>query len=110
MQTDSQEPKFAQFVVLDPLVRERLGEHHYALFFVTGEGRYLPVQIRGTRLEELSGYVLDDRDEVFRFWLGWDPQRAQPALIVWERVTPDPDWMEDAEYREARAEVGLTSV
>src|SRR5688572_2133930 len=90
--------------LLARLIRQKteIGAKPFSLFFVTGEGRYLPQRIHGERVEEASGYVVDVAGEVFRFWLGWDSQHEAPALTIWRRVRPAARWATDAEYREAR--------
>jgi hypothetical protein len=95
--------------LLDRLIRQQhdMRDGRYALFFVTGEGKYLPASSPEERLEQTSGYVVDSHDHVFAFWLGWDAERGQPALTRWRQVAPPPDWNSDDEYRDARAEVGL---
>jgi hypothetical protein len=87
--------------ILDALVRAK-GLERYAYFFVTGEGRFLP---DGT--EESSGCVLDASGRVFSFWTGWDAGRGQKILAEWEEVSVEPHWRRSAEYRRARAAVGL---
>lgn len=82
----------------------------YALFDVTGEGTFLPISRPGEEVEEASGLVIDRRGRVFAFWLGWDVERQEPALIDWEEIPPEPRWQTDAEYQKARQRVGLLSV
>ncbi len=80
----------------------------YALFFVTGEGRYFAAGPSGEQTEELSGCAVDRAGRIFSFWLGWDPETQSADLIEWERVSePDPVWLQEAEYRHAREQVGL---
>lgn len=85
----------------DPLVRER-GLERFAYFFVTGEGAFFP-----NGEEEASGYVLNEDGRVFFFWVAWDEARGQPRFSTWEEETPEPDWADADEYREARNAVGL---
>jgi hypothetical protein len=68
--------------------RPELKGQRFALFFVTGEGRAHP--FRGQEAEEASGYVLTGQDEVYYFWLGWDPARGEAALVRFERVSRSP--------------------
>jgi hypothetical protein len=90
--------------VRDELIRARIQPAtRYAFFFTSVEGRYLP----GTKVEETSGYVIDDLGRVHFFWFGWDSHLAWPALLRWRPEAPDPDWESSSEYRKARAEVGL---
>ena len=84
-----------------------MSEDDYALFFVTGEGRYLPISVSGDEVEETSGYVLDRQGRVFSFWLGWDAQAKVPALTEWAPAEPEAHWRRSAEYRRACARVGL---
>jgi hypothetical protein len=95
--------------LLDSLVQaqHQLRSGDYAFFFTTGEGRYLPRPVMGAEIEEASGYVVDRHGHVFFFWLGWDAQRETPALTIWKAVQPEPAWIDDSEYRQARAAVGL---
>lgn len=99
-----------QVGLLDELIqRKGLQPGDYALFFVTGEGRYLPPG-RGPALsgsEEKSGFTVNRQGEIYYFWLGWDPACAEPALVEWKLVQPEPFWLEDEEYRQARSDVGL---
>lgn len=95
--------------LLDELIQEHgLKPGRYALFFVTGEGRFHPPAAEPEEaIEEASGYVLDDRGRVFAFWLGWDDRRGIPALTEWREEAPEPAWHDDEEYRRARLAVGL---
>ena len=87
--------------LLDTLVKARgLGKH--AFFFVTGEDECLPNGIEST-----SGFVIDERGRVFSFWTGWDSEREEPTFTEWEQVEPEPGWLQSAEYRQARQQVGL---
>ena len=83
----------------------RSGEYTY--FFVSGEGRFLPISEPGDEVEESSGYVLDRAGRVFFFWFGWDPGRDEPALRRWRQVQPRPEWEHDPEYRRARERLHL---
>src|SRR6266851_2325499 len=95
--------------VLDHLVEERLPapQEPYAYFWIIGEGFYLPELIAGIRIETCSGYVLDAREQLFRFWLAWDPVQRRPILTRWYAVHPQADWATDREYQDARRHVGL---
>ena len=87
--------------ILEHLVAVRkLGRH--AFFFVTGEGEIMP-----NGIEDASGYVIDEHGRVFAFWLGWDDRLQESAFTEWEAVEPEPGWLQSAEYRQARAQVGL---
>ena len=86
---------------LNALIAERV-TGHFALFFVTHEGRMLP-----DWTYDESGHVIDQRGQVFAFWTGWDAARNTFTFESWERVEPEPFWQDIAEYREARASVGL---
>jgi hypothetical protein len=79
----------------------------YALFFVVGEGEYLPISTPEEKVEETSGYLIDKRGRVFAFWMDWDAERAAPALIEWDERPVQPDWLRSNEYRRARQRVGL---
>src|SRR3989304_4010821 len=94
--------------VLDELIQEHdLRPGEYALFFVAGDGEFLPGSTPDDELEEASGFVLDNRGRVFSFGLGWDSAAARPVLTEWERVLPELDWEHEQEYREARKILGL---
>lgn len=94
--------------LLHQLIQHRgLKEGKYALFFVTGEGEFLPAGPQPDRVEETSGYVLDNRGRVFSFWLGWDSASQEAALTTWREVPPEPHWSGNPEYRRARKRVGL---
>src|SRR5437016_4931553 len=96
--------------LLNKLIQSRgLNAGEYALFFVTGEGKFLPVDgLVHERIEEASGFVVDNRGRVFSFWLGWGSENACPELTDWEEVPPEPHWAKSPEYREAREQVGLS--
>lgn len=78
------------------------GIDRYALFFVTGEGRFFP-----NRDEEISGSVLTPDGRIFAFWTGWDTALGGPAFRRWYEESPEPQWDASAEYQRARAAVGL---
>jgi hypothetical protein len=93
--------------LLEELIAERgLQADQYALFFVTGEGSYLPTGAPDS-IEESSGYVLDRRGRVHSFWLAWDAVQRRPALTAWEEVEPEASWETVREYRDARRRLGL---
>jgi hypothetical protein len=98
---DNAKTEAEQRDVLRHLIREQ-GIGQYALFFVSGEGDETPDGV-----EEASGYLVDETGRVYSFWLGWDPRHGRTALTEWERVDPDPDWIEEPEYRRALQTVGL---
>jgi len=93
--------------LLAALVQDRAGwlPDDYALFFVTSEGMSLPGAYGA--LEEASGYAVHRHGDVVSWWLGWNPNLERPALTVWEPAQPQPRWRDSAEYRRARALVGL---
>jgi hypothetical protein len=86
----------------DTLIRERIPDGPYALFWCTGEGAYLP---NGD--EESSGYAIVPSGETWFWWTGWDAEQQRVTLTTWERVPISTVGSYDLEYREARAEVGL---
>lgn len=88
--------------------RQGMTEGDYALFFVTGEGESVPTGPPPGRVEEASGYVLDNAGRVFSFWLGWDAGLQEVALTAWREVDPEPHWFANPEYRRARKRVGLS--
>ena len=93
--------------LLEEIIAERgIRPGDYALFFTTGEGEYLPMNVPDP-IEETSGYLVDRCGRVFAWWLGWDPDRRRPTLVDWEQVEPEPDWPELPEYVEARRRVGV---
>ena len=85
---------------IERLVRER-GLRRFGLFFVTGEGNELP---NGD--EEQSGYVIDDRGQIYSFWTGWDSTRHEVVFTEWERVDEEPEWRGVREYDRARMLAG----
>src|SRR3954454_15294247 len=101
----------AERQLLDRLIRERpeVADKLYGLFWVTGEGSYLPESVGPDRVEQRSGYVVTASGAIFAFWLGWNPDVRQPALTRWRSVSPSPDWTGDEEYQAARGAVGLHS-
>jgi hypothetical protein len=102
------EPDTAQNRLLHSLVRERgFAEGEYALFFVSGEGRFLPASTPEDPLEEASGCVLDRQGRVFSFWLGWDAEKQQPIFTRWREVALESHWAGNAEYLHALERVGL---
>ena len=88
---------------LNRLIRTRVFGS-YALFFESGEGEYFP-----NGVERTSGLVINQRGHVWAFWTGWDTDRSEVVLTEWESVDPDPAWLEDDEYQEARRAVGLSA-
>jgi hypothetical protein len=97
-----------QRVLLDALIQQRgLKPGEYSLFFVTGEGEFLPGGAPEDPIEEVSGYVLSKQGRVFSFWLGWDPDKQEVTLTEWQEVLPEPHWLTSAEYRRARERLGL---
>jgi hypothetical protein len=104
----STEPMHRARRLLDACIQAqglRTGEYTY--FFVTGEGRFLPISEPEDEVEEASGYVLTHDGEIYFFWFGWDPEREAPALIRWRRAEPQPHWEQSAEYRQARERMQL---
>jgi hypothetical protein len=87
---------------IERLVRER-GLRRFGLFFVTGEGEYLP---NGD--EERSGYVIDAQGQVYSFWTGWDQIQQAVIFSEWEPVSIEAEWSGVAEFERARAAAGLT--
>src|SRR2546428_13852243 len=82
MATKIRQHSSRQRQVLDTLIQEHgLSVGSYALFFVTGEGKYLPSSTPWADIEETSGHVVDHGGRVFAFWLGWDPRREGPGLV-----------------------------
>jgi hypothetical protein len=71
-------------------------------FFASGEGEFFK-----NGVERASGLVINQRGEVWSFWTGWDDARDEVVLAEWESVSPEPAWLEDQEYREAREALGL---
>lgn len=97
-----------QSCLLNELIQGRgFRPGEYALFGVAGEGTFLPISRPGEEVEEASGLVIDRRGRVFAFWLGWDVERQEPALIDWKEIAPEPRWHTDAEYQNARRQLGL---
>lgn len=104
----SQKGQTAQRTALHTLVQKQgLPAGEYALFFVTGQGTFLPTGARGDRVEESSGYVLDKHGRVFSFWLGWDAVKQEAAMTEWREVQTEPHWADTIEYCTARRRVGL---
>jgi hypothetical protein len=95
--------------LLDRLIQQQpdIGGKPYGLFWMTGEGSYLPEPTGPDRIEQTSGYVVGSAGAVFAFWLGWDPDRREAALTRWRSVSPSPDWDGDEEYQDARTAAGL---
>jgi hypothetical protein len=85
---------------IERLVRER-GLRQFGLFFVTGEGDFFP---NGD--EEQSGYVIDNRGQIYSFWTGWDPAHRDVVFTEWEKVEEEPEWRDVGEYHRARARAG----
>jgi hypothetical protein len=98
---NSDRPSTRDAQVLGRLVKARVFGP-YAFFFVSGEGQFFP-----NGVEESSGFVLDHGGRVYSFWTGWNPDRQEVTLVEWESVDPEPAWIEDDEYRQAREALGL---
>lgn len=89
---------------LERLIRER-GLEKYGTFFVSGEGKLLP-----DGSESGSGYVIDDSERVFWFWLDWDCEHQALSFTQWEQVVGEETvWGDDPEYLRARKAAGLPS-
>lgn len=86
---------------LDALIAERI-DGPYALFFVTPEGEEFP-----DGAESESGMAIDQAGRIFSFWTAWDAERGEATLETWEQTEAEPFWSGIAEYRQARAAVGL---
>jgi hypothetical protein len=87
---------------INRLVRER-GLRRFGLFFVTGEGEYLP-----NGEEEKSGYVIDDQGQAYSFWTGWDQNQQAVVFSDWEPVDAEAEWSGVSEFERARVAAGLT--
>ena len=83
------------------LIAERgIGRH--ALFGEINEGTAFP---DGT--ESMSGNVVAQDGRVYAFWTAWDDERGHPVFETWDEVIPEVRWLTNAEYVQARCEVGL---
>lgn len=59
---------------------------------------------------DISGSVLDERGDLYAFWVDWDAASNRPVLGIWRREdAPAPD-RASAEYRRAGALVGLGAI
>jgi hypothetical protein len=77
----------------------------FGLFFVTGEGEYLP---NGD--EEQSGYAIDDQGQAYAFWTGWDHLHQVVVFSEWEPVDIETEWLGVAEFERAWAAAGLSPI
>lgn len=82
----------------DTLIRERIPDGAYALFWCAGEGSVMP-----NSEEEASGYLVVPSSAVWFWWTGWDEARQRVGFIVWDLVEPTPDW--GGEYADALREL-----
>lgn len=80
---------------------------NYVLFFVTGEGRFLPISTPEQEIEEMTGYVLDRGGNHYSFWFAWDEAQNAPVLRQWDIVKPNPRWEKSKAYLHARKKLGL---
>ncbi len=96
--------------LLHALLKEKLGSDEYALFYVTGEGRALPISTPGDDVEETSACAIHRSGRVFFFSLGWDGARGGPALTQWLSEKSAPEWDAEPECRQARQRVGHPSL
>jgi hypothetical protein len=90
----------------DSLIRERIPDGPYALFWCTGEGRFLP-----NGEEESSGHVIVPSGEIWFWWTGWDAEARRVVFAIWEPVATDVvEWQTypGDEYQQACAQLGLT--
>lgn len=94
-------------VLADAIAEKGHSRGSYAYFFTSQEGRLIPLPGVGETIEEYSGYIVTKDDEHFLFWLGWDQERQMPAMIHWDRIDPPHRWVQNSEYLDARASVGL---
>ena len=84
------------------LLRTR-GIRRHALFLTQREGTTLP-----DGLEAVSGFVLDGRGRVHRFWLDWDAARLALTLSPFSLVEDaEAAFSADPEYHAARRKLGL---
>jgi hypothetical protein len=86
------------------LIAQRLSGR-FAIFHDVGEGTIFP---DGT--EDLSGFVIDERGDHYFFWVDWDTAAGHATLGTWVREEPNGRDHASAEYRHARAMVGLPPV
>lgn len=57
---------------------------------------------------DISGSVLDERGDVYTFWVDWDADAGRAVLGIWRREeAATSSRRQSAEYRRARALVGL---
>src|SRR6476661_2393422 len=87
----------------DRLLEQALSERGlrpgtYALFWETGDGRFMPIENGGYEVEESSGFLVDRDGHHFTYWFRWDSERRAPAITFWEAVEPQPRWYDDEEY------------
>jgi hypothetical protein len=94
-------------LLLELIQRRGPQDEAFALFFVTGEGTFLPISKDADPVEESSGYVLYKSGTVFSFWFGWDLEHKMPTLEQWDEVEPEAFWNEVPEYRRARERLGI---
>lgn len=92
---------YRSLAAVSNLIAERL-PGRFVILHDVGEGRIFPDDT-----EETSGYVLDERGDLWAFWTAWDADVGRLALGTWERVEATDRAAESAEYRRARALVGL---
>jgi hypothetical protein len=96
-----------QPAILRELIEQKVATpEQYALFFVTGDGKALPVRKAGGDIEATSGFVLDANGDIFYFQLGWNPDSGS-LVLDWQPAAEEPHWHRSAEYRRAREQVGL---
>ena len=89
-------------LILEQLLAQR-GIGSFALFLTQQEGTMLPGDI-----EALSGFVLDDRERVFRFWLDWSTTDQRYTLNPFTRVyAPSTKFARDPDYQAARESLHL---
>lgn len=85
----------------DALIRERIPEGPYVLFWCTVEGEVMP-----NGEEESSGYAIVPSGDTWFWWAGWDAASGRVRIALWEPVIL-PAAPPGSEYADARAALGL---
>jgi hypothetical protein len=58
---------------------------------------------------DISGCVIGEHGDLYAFWVDWDQASDRPVLGIWRREQESEHSRDSAEYRRARALVGLGS-
>lgn len=85
----------------DTLIRQRIPEGPYVLFWCSSEGTTLP-----NGEEDASGYAMAPGEKVWFWWTGWDAEQQRVVFTIWDCVSVQSLGAKHSrEYQDAVAEL-----